>query len=296
MGVFMDINKLEVFAKLAEVEQITIAAEQMNISQSGISYILKCLEDEIGFPLFIRHKKGVTLTPEAEEILPIIHEFLNQNETLKQAVSYITGLNKGTIRIGSYQSIAILWIPKILEAFKADYPNIKVDIKEGDDKDIEEDLINHRIDLAFTSYPRGLNVDWIDLKQDCAKAILPINHPMSHCDQLPLSFFNNEPFIAPANIYNLDIHFGLHNNNISPKNVVCRSKDDFTILSLVRNRIGTSLVFSGIIDAYGDKDVVVKDTFPKICRHLGIALISKKNISPATRMFIKYTKEYINNL
>ena len=75
-------NKWEVFIKVAEVQNVTTAADELNISQSGVSYILKSLEKEIGFPLFTRHKRGVILTPNAEEILPAIHEFLNQKENI----------------------------------------------------------------------------------------------------------------------------------------------------------------------------------------------------------------------
>ena len=63
----MDISKWRVFTKIAEVLNVTAAADQLNMSQSGVSYIIKCLEQEAGFPLFIRHPQGVALTTSARE-------------------------------------------------------------------------------------------------------------------------------------------------------------------------------------------------------------------------------------
>ena len=63
-----DLNLLRVFYHVAKTEQISKAAEILNVSQPAISQQIKSLEDQIGFKLFSRSKKGVKLTQEAEEI------------------------------------------------------------------------------------------------------------------------------------------------------------------------------------------------------------------------------------
>ena len=66
----MDISKWEVFLKVADTLNVTAAAEQLHLSQSGVSYVLRCLEQETCFPLFARHKQGVALTAPAEDEEP----------------------------------------------------------------------------------------------------------------------------------------------------------------------------------------------------------------------------------
>ena len=60
----MGIKKLELFADVAETRNFTRSGDRMGYTQSGVSHILKSLETEIGFPLFVRTKQGVRLTPQ----------------------------------------------------------------------------------------------------------------------------------------------------------------------------------------------------------------------------------------
>lgn len=293
----MDINKWEVFIKVAEVQNVTTAADELNISQSGVSYILKSLEKEIGFPLFTRHKRGVILTPNAEEILPAIHEFLNQKENIEQIMSQINGLNHGRLRISTLQSVSMTWLPKVLKQFNNDYPNITFDIREGGNTIIEEALFNHEVDLCLTGYQPHLNsIEWIDLEQDCIMAVLPPNHKYAAADYVPLEMFIDESFLYPDSTYYQDIHFAFKKNNIVPKNVVCKSRDDFAIIAMTKEGIGSSLLYSKILEAYAGKDLIVKDIKPPIIRRLGIAIHSMESTSPVAKVFIKYIKDYINSV
>ena len=83
----MDIKKLLLFADVAETENFTKTGDRMGYTQSGVSHLLKSLEDEIGFPLFIRSKQGVKLTGNAKMILPGVRSLLAMTEHLEQMIS-----------------------------------------------------------------------------------------------------------------------------------------------------------------------------------------------------------------
>lgn len=68
------------------------------------------------------------------------------------------GLNTGTIRIESYYSIAVHWLPKIIKNSRHDYPNIRIKLMEG------IRLKKRKIDLGFISYQYGMNFDWVPLR------------------------------------------------------------------------------------------------------------------------------------
>ena len=72
----MDINKFALFADVAFTKNFTKSGERMGYTQPGVSHVLKTMEDEFGFPLFLRTRKSVTMTPNAEAILPIIREIV----------------------------------------------------------------------------------------------------------------------------------------------------------------------------------------------------------------------------
>ena len=98
----MDIKKLLLFADVAETENFTKTGDRMGYTQSGVSHLLKSLEDEIGFSLFIRSKQGVKLTGNAKMILPGVRSLLAMTEHLEQMISEINGLEKGQLVIATF--------------------------------------------------------------------------------------------------------------------------------------------------------------------------------------------------
>ena len=128
----MDLHKLQVFLTVADFENFTRAGENLGYTQSGITHMMKSLEQEIGFPLFIKNHHGVTLTQEAKSLLPSIRALLSANESLNQEISFLQGAKKGTLKIGSYISSSIHWLPKIIAEFQKENPDILFEIVEGD--------------------------------------------------------------------------------------------------------------------------------------------------------------------
>lgn len=141
----MDINKYILFADVANTKNFTKSGERMGYTQPGVSHVLKAMEWELGFSLFLRTPKGVTLTSDAEAILPLVRELLAVNEQLEQTVSQINGLEKGHLCIASFASISRSWLPQVFYAFKLKYPGIEIELLEGgtDDHTVISMVSNH---------------------------------------------------------------------------------------------------------------------------------------------------------
>ena len=88
----MDIKKLEVLLKVIETKSLTAAGNQLGFTQSGVSHLIKTIEDEFGFPVLIRGKGGVRLTENGRALLPAIRGILNGNDQMGQVVGHIRGL------------------------------------------------------------------------------------------------------------------------------------------------------------------------------------------------------------
>ena len=292
----MDISKWRVFTKVAEVLNVTAAADQLDMSQSGVSYTLKCLEQETGFPLFVRHPQGVTLTASAQELLPVIHNFLNEKEKVDQTIAQINGMTRGVIRIASYQSIGITWLPEILEQFLHDFPHIHINIWEGGDDDVEHALFNNEVDLAFTSLRERPNFEWIQLATDQLQAIFPEGHRYASKECIPLTLFKDELFITSPGFYEHDVNYFLKMHDVQPENILCHSTEAFSIMAMVRKGLGSSLLFTRIIEAGGLHKLVVKPISPPISRQLGIAIASKEQASPAAKIFIEYAEDIVSGM
>ena len=148
-----DLNLLRVFYHVAKTEQISKAAEILNVSQPAISQQIKSLEDQIGFKLFSRSKKGVKLTQEAEEIFAYCKNIFAQVESINHTLQNISSLDTGTLRIGASDTICKYYLIDKLKNFEELYPKIRYRVTNCTTTESLTLLKNNDVDIAFVHTP-----------------------------------------------------------------------------------------------------------------------------------------------
>ena len=106
-------------------------------TQSGVSHIINSLEEELGFTLLLRNRGGVRLTDDGQRVLPAIRNIVNSSEQLQQIISSIHGLNSGVVRIGTFSSVSVHWLPGMIKEFQNEFPQIEIRLWAGDYHDVE---------------------------------------------------------------------------------------------------------------------------------------------------------------
>ena len=202
----MDLKKWHVFLAVAKFENFTKAGEELGYTQSGITQMMKNLEREVGFPLFKKTNHGISLSDESLSLLPSIRNLIASSESLKQEISFLKGAERGTLKIGTYTSCSIHWIPKIIREFQKNNPGILFDIIEGHENEIADWVLNYKVDIGFCSYQKNQTADFIPVHNDEMLAILPKGHPYAEYKEIPLELFQDAPFIICEYTYNTDIH------------------------------------------------------------------------------------------
>ena len=91
----MDTKKYEVLEKTVELSSLTKAAQELGLTQSGVSHMLAAIEAELQLPLLKRTRTGARLTPEGEQMMPYIHEIVRQEKLLRQAAAALHTLVTG---------------------------------------------------------------------------------------------------------------------------------------------------------------------------------------------------------
>lgn len=290
----MDINKYALFADVAETRNFTKSGERMGYTQPGVSHILKTLENELGFPLFIRTKQGVSLTPNAEQILPLVRNLLAVNENLDQTINSLNGLEKGRLKIATFASVSIHWLPTIIHKFQQDYPGIDIDLMEGGTDDIVSWAESNVVDFGFLSRRHTKSLEWISLYDDPLMAILPKDHPADPGTSYPIEAMDGASFIISAVGTDYDVHHALKKADIKPS-IHFSSKDDHAIVSMVANQLGVSILPKLVIRDF-ENQIKALPLEPYFSRNLGIGVRSIENMTPAATRFIEYTKELIPTL
>ena len=148
-----DLNLLRVFYYVAKTEQISKAAEILNVSQPAISQHIKTLEGQVGFNLFSRSKKGVKLTNEAQEIFSYCKTIFAQVESINHTLENISSLNTGTLRIGASDTICKYYLIDKLKNFEELYPKIRYRVTNCTTTESLNLLKNNDVDIAFVHTP-----------------------------------------------------------------------------------------------------------------------------------------------
>ena len=86
---------------------------------------------EWGFTILIRGRAGIKLTSNGERVLRHIQEMLKWNEQMMQEIASIKGLEIGTVRIGTFSSVSIQWLPEILKSFNAGFSCYRNQVVRG---------------------------------------------------------------------------------------------------------------------------------------------------------------------
>ena len=294
-------NKYNVFLEVARKQNISKAADALGYTQSGVSHTIKRMEKDLGLALFDRNRNGAFLTTAGKELLPYISQMVQCRENLTQAIESLHNLHQGSLTIGTYSSIARQWLPHIIQRFQKDYPEVRINFKEGGNEDIIHWISHGELDLGFLSACFDENLEWIPLKEDPLMAVLPEDYSPDYSSDdsskekkvFPLKEFNGKTFIISTLGTDVDVHDTLEKNHIKP-DIRYSANDDFTIVSMVACHLGLSILPGLVLKSY-EAPVLTLPLEPYATRELGIALPSKSMASPATLKFIEYTKEYIQS-
>ncbi|HMM19780.1 MAG TPA: LysR family transcriptional regulator [Selenomonadales bacterium] len=289
----MSISKYEVFSSVVELGSLTRAAEMLNLTQSGVSHAISSLENEFGFMLLTRDRSGISLTPNGERVLRHIREVLQWDERLRQEVAAINGLEVGMLRIGTFTSVSAQWLPGILKQFHNEHPTIEIKLLEGDYDEIEAWIGNFSVDFGFVPLPTAKSFEVVPLKKDRILCILPNSHPLSRENTISFEQIKEAPFIMAKWGGDEDIRRTLHENHVTPK-IRYEVAENEAILAMVGNGLGISILPEMVISRT-DQSIRAVALERAHYRTIGIAVHSRKNLSPAAGKFINCARSWLSD-
>lgn len=284
----MNIQKYMAFIRTVEYGSFTKAAEILKYSQSGISRMINDLEKEWDVSLLERGRSGVRLTSDGLKLLPFAKSVCNEYQKLQTQVEELKGLQSGLIRIGTFSSVATHWLPNIIKEFQKDYPNIDYELLLGDYTEIENWILEGRVDCGFLRLPTLPEFETIFLEQDKLLVVLPENHPLVDCEYFPIKALCDYPFMLLEKGAKAEVSEIFERCNISPK-VHFTTWDDYAIMSMVENGLGISILPELILQRIPYK-IIAKELEVPCFRNIGVAMRDEKLLSLSTKRFLEYLK------
>lgn len=272
--------------KTVEYGSFTKAAEILNYSQSGISRMIGDLEKDWKVVLLERGKDGVKLTSDGLTLLPYARSLVAEYEKLQMQVNELNGLQSGLIRIGTFSSVATHWLPNIIKEFQKDYPHIDYELLLGDYAEIEEWVIEGRVDCGFLKLPTRPDFETIFLEEDKLLAVIPEDHPLADCEKFPIAALCGGPFILLEKGENSEVSEIFRRCGLTPK-VHFTTWDDFSIMSMVESGLGVGILPQLILRRTPYR-ILTKELDVPAYRSIVLAMRSKKTASLAVKRFIEY--------
>lgn len=282
----MTLTQLEIFSLVAELQGFTSAAHRLGISQSAVSHAIKGLEQELGVALFRRHQAQVELSDIGAQLLGRARAMLGLANTLQQEAADARGMKRGTLRIGSFGPTSSTYLlPKILNRFRLEYPGIEVHVDEGPDRQVIQWLDERRIDIGFVVLDQE-RFDTFPLFEDQMVALLPAEHKLAACEHVSLQDLCNDPF-ALTEAGSTELVVRLFNEARLTPNVRYRCSQLLSTLETVSRGDAVSVVAQASLPAGYDPRYVQRVLSPRVPRQVGLAVLDRRQSSPATLAFIR---------
>jgi LysR family transcriptional regulator, glycine cleavage system transcriptional activator len=176
---------LHTFEVAARHLSFTLAASELNVTQTAISHQIRRLEEQLGIPLFIRRNRGLALTREAQDYLPAIRSAF---EDLRRATDRLRRANRdGQLTVSTTASLATKWLVSRVAAFQDANPGIEVRITTSAHLvDFHRDEVDVAVRYGRGSWP-GLRADWLMAEQIfpvCSPALLDGRRPLRRPEDL----------------------------------------------------------------------------------------------------------------
>ena len=188
----MDIKSWKIMLAVDDYGSFTRVGAELGYTQSGITQMMKNLEKKVGFPLYIKDHHGITLTNEAKSLIPAIRTLLNADEVIHQEIAALNGAQRGTIRIGTYLSCSIHWIPKIIREFQQKHPDIIIQVIEGVEGELAGWIQERRVDIGFISLQKNHKYQFLPVMNDLMYAVVPENDPLAKEEEILTAAAKNE--------------------------------------------------------------------------------------------------------
>jgi len=288
----MSIYTYRVFDEVARQGSFIRAADQLHVTPSAVSHTIANLEEEMGFPLFIRDRKGVKITAEGKIMMQHIRDLIRCDDLLQQEAAGIMGLSKGNIIVGGFSSVTLEWIPDIVDSFHSKYPGITVKVLQGGYRDVTKWLYEGSVDIAFAT-------ETITLPEDVSRQTLFVE-PML-CIVPEGTFNRQKKSVALSEIANMSFILPEQGNEGEVPAIFCKYdfrpayeyliESDDSIIALVAKGLGISILPQLAVNNTNNRiSKLMLD--PPEYRAIQLAVPHSEYMTPAARAFYNEVTDF----
>ena len=242
----LELRHLRYFIAVAEELNFGRAARKLGITQPPLSLQIQRLEAELGVQLFERTNRRVQLTPAGKTLLEegrhVVADFNSATDAARRAARGETG----SLTVAFAASVMFLSLPRIIRRFRAQFPNVRLELRELPTGPQIIALRNGELDIGFLREPsRDAELTTETVMREGLLLALSKRHELANRKRLRLADVANEDFV----LFPRDLAPGLYAHvlavcaeaGVHPR-IVQTSRELYTTVSLVEAGLGVTII------------------------------------------------------
>lgn len=299
----VSIRQLDAFIKVADNGSFTRASEQMHLTQSAVSGLIKELETNLEIVLFDRTTRQLSLSTVGRNLLPQARRVLNEMHLFVNEASSLTSLAQGQVRLAVSQ-FAASSMPAVVAQFTKEYPDISVSLLDCSAENVLEHIQNIEVDLGV-----GVELSFMEVDDDVSAdllyqlpfcVVMPDSHELARQNEVTWQQLLGTPLITLNGPINEQVSAEL-DEAIATHIQQARYKVNFmsTALEMTRQGFGITLCLPympEVIDWVSANGLQMRTlSHPVKMRRFFIYQRSSRGLSPASIIFKQFLQTYFDS-
>ncbi len=295
MDLQLSLKTLRYIVETADCGSVTEAARRLQGSQPSVSAALAQAERDLGIQIFVRHHaRGMTLSVPGRRLVEDARPLLAHATDFARTARALGDPLSGQIVVGSFPTLAMRYMPRIIGSFARAFPNIGVCLTEGAHHEILSALLDGGMEIALGydyALPADIHAHRLATLPPCA--LVTPDHPLAREKAVSLADLADDPFILLDLPHSRDYFAGLFSACGLQPNIAFRSPSPELVRGLVGNGLGFSLtnVLPAVPIAYDGSPIAILplvDALPPA--HVMLLHLAGAEMRPAVRAFARHLR------
>lgn len=187
----------EWYITLAELQNVTAAADQLRLAQPTLTRMLARLERRMGVRLFDRHGKRLALNPFGRIFYQHARRAQLELDSARRAIDDLANPAEGEIRLGFLHTFGPTLIAGLIAGFATTSPHVRFVLEQGAAGSLDDLVATGDLDVAIVSpRPRRANLGWRNLFRQRLGVAVPTDHRLAQAQDVSMVDLADEPFVA----------------------------------------------------------------------------------------------------
>ena len=290
----MDTSYFYTFKEVVKWGSYTKTGEELGYAQSSVTAQIRKLEQYYQVKLFERVGQKMCLTQSGEELFYYVQAILDLLEEAKEKVSQEVQM-RGTLRIGTVESLAAYYITNAIKVFKTENPDLRIQLESGLCPNLKQGILEGQYDLAILlDHPlHNPNLNTIPLKKEQMVFVSSPSHPFTRKESIDIKWLKDETLIYTEKgcTYRESLESLLKDHHIHPRSTLSFTSleaikqcvtDDLGIAMLPAMAVQEELTSGKLVSLNFNQDLQL---------HIQLVYQQKKWLSPSLQRFIDLLEE-----